>query len=131
MCHNPGTTDANSGNVLTMATMTHKIHSGRLLADPSTLGNYDYVIWGYQSVKHDYSEVGYPQDLRNCRVCHTEANPSDAAGRLLGTKPSKEACLTCHTSTQGTTFYTTHTDFALAHRRAQRKPEDIPNSECA
>ena len=30
MCHNPGTTDANSGNVLTMQTMTHKIHSGRL-----------------------------------------------------------------------------------------------------
>ena len=32
MCHNPGTTDANSGNVLTMQTMTHKIHAGRLLA---------------------------------------------------------------------------------------------------
>ncbi len=29
MCHNPGTTDANSGNVLNMATMVHKIHAGR------------------------------------------------------------------------------------------------------
>ncbi len=131
MCHNPGTTDANSGNVLTMATMTHKIHAGRLLADPSTLGNYDYVIWGYQSVKHDYSEVGYPQDLRNCRVCHTEANPATPQGGYWGTKPSKEACLTCHTSTQGTTFYTTHTDFAIALVGPNAKPEDIPNSECA
>ena len=31
MCHNPGTTDANSGNVLTLSTMVHKIHSGKLL----------------------------------------------------------------------------------------------------
>ena len=131
MCHNPGTTDANSGNVLTMATMTHKIHAGRLLADPSTLGNYDYVIWGFQSTKHDYSEVGYPQDLRNCRVCHTEANPATPQGGYWGTKPSKEACLTCHTSTQGTTFYTTHTDYAIALVGPNAKPQDIPNSECA
>ena len=131
MCHNPGTTDANSGNVLTMATMTHKIHAGRLLADPSTLGNYDYVIWGFQSAKHDYSEVGFPQDLRNCRVCHTEANPATPQGGYWGTKPSKEACLTCHTSTQGTTFYTMHTDFAIALVGPNAKPEDIPNSECA
>ena len=26
LCHNPGTTDANSGNVLNLATMAHKIH---------------------------------------------------------------------------------------------------------
>ncbi len=32
MCHNPGTTDPDSGNVLTMSTMTHKIHAGRGLA---------------------------------------------------------------------------------------------------
>ena len=131
MCHNPGTTDANSGNVLTMATMTHKIHAGRLLADPSTLGNYDYVIWGYQSSKHDYSEVGYPQDLRNCSVCHTEANPATPQGGYWATKPSKEACLTCHTSSQGTTFYTTHTDYAIALVGPNAKPLDIPNGECA
>ena len=38
MCHNPGTTDANSGNVLTMQTMTHKIHAGRLLYRPARDG---------------------------------------------------------------------------------------------
>ena len=38
MCHNPGTTDANSGNVLTMQTMTHKIHAGRLLASQIDAG---------------------------------------------------------------------------------------------
>ena len=29
MCHNPGTTDPNSGNVLTLSTMVHKIHAGQ------------------------------------------------------------------------------------------------------
>ena len=32
LCHSTATTDANSGNVLAMSTMTHKIHAGRLLA---------------------------------------------------------------------------------------------------
>ena len=131
MCHNPGTTDANSGNVLTMSTMTHKIHSGRLLSDPSTLGNYPYVIWGYQSVKHDFSNVGFPQDLRNCRVCHTEANPQTPQGGYWATKPSKEACLTCHTSAPGTAFYTNHVDFALVIVGPGGTPLDIPNSDCA
>jgi phosphomannomutase len=44
MCHNPGTTDANSGNVLTMQTMTHKIHAGRLLKSKlATVKAYDGV----------------------------------------------------------------------------------------
>ena len=49
MCHNPGTTDANSGNVLTMQTMVHKIHSGRLLKEKldDGEGGEHYVIWGY------------------------------------------------------------------------------------
>ena len=49
MCHNPGTTDANSGNNLNMATMVHKIHAGRLLADPSAASVARLQIWGYQS----------------------------------------------------------------------------------
>ena len=131
MCHNPGTTDANSGNVLTMSTMTHKIHAGRLLADPSTVGGYTYAIWGFQSVKHDYSEVGYPQDLRNCRVCHTEANPATPQGGKWATQSSKQACLTCHTSTPGTTFYTYHLPLAVQLVGPNAKPSDIPDSDCA
>ena len=77
MCHNPGTTDANSGNVLTMQTMVHKIHAGRLLA----AGGQQYVIWGYRDSEHDYSEVGFPQDLRNCTVCHTAATSSGPLGQ--------------------------------------------------
>ena len=131
MCHNPGTTDANSGNVLTMATMVHKIHSGRLLSSEIAQGGEDYEIWGYQNVKHDFANVGYPQDLRNCRVCHTEANPQTPQGGYWATKPSKEACLTCHASKEGSTFYSSHTDFALVIVGPTGKPQDIPNASCA
>ena len=62
MCHNSGTTDANSGNVLDLRTMAHKIHSGRRLMSKGE----DYTIWGYRDTKYDYAEVGFPQDLRNC-----------------------------------------------------------------
>ncbi len=78
MCHNPGTTDPDSGNVLNLSTMTHKIHAGRLLA--SSAGGENYTIWGYGNTKYDYSEVGFPQDLRNCAKCHTSANPSTPQG---------------------------------------------------
>ncbi|MCU0988970.1 MAG: OmcA/MtrC family decaheme c-type cytochrome [Xanthomonadales bacterium] len=135
MCHNPGTTDANSansGNVLTMQTMTHKIHAGRLLAgiDPA-IGGGRYVIWGFQSSKHDYSEVGFPQDLRNCSVCHSGANPKTPQGDNWKTRTSKEACFTCHVSGTGSGFDLTHRDFALAILGPNGKPQDIPNGSCA
>jgi OmcA/MtrC family decaheme c-type cytochrome len=132
MCHNPGTTDANSGNVLTMQTMTHKIHAGRLLAsiDPA-IGGGPYVIWGYQASKHDYSEVGFPQDLRNCTVCHTAANPKTPQGDNWKTRTSKEACFTCHVSGTGSDFDIAHTDFALAILGPTGKPQNIPNGSCA
>jgi len=87
MCHNPGTTDANSGNVLTMSTMIHKIHAGRLLKEKldDGEGGEDYVIWGYGDSKHDYGEVGFPQDLRNCTKCHTGSNPNTPRTRRART----------------------------------------------
>ncbi len=131
MCHNPGTTDANSGNVLTMATMTHKIHAGRLLTPENTPGAVPYIIWGFNASKNDFSEIGYPQDLRNCRVCHTEANPATPQGGLWATQTSKEACLTCHPGGAGSDFNTSHTSFALAILGPNGKPEEIPNASCA
>jgi OmcA/MtrC family decaheme c-type cytochrome len=133
MCHNPGTTDANSGNVLTMQTMIHKIHSGRLLKAKLDAGEggEHYMIWGYQTSMHDYAEVGFPQDLRNCTVCHSGANPSTPQGDNWKTRPSKESCLTCHANNAGSNFEVTHTDFALAILGAGGKPKDIPNAKCA
>ena len=130
MCHNPGTTDANSGNVLTMQTMTHKIHAGRLLASQVGAGGENYVIWGYQNSKHDYSEVGFPQDLRNCTVCHSGANPKTPQGDNWKSRASKEACLTCHANKPGSSWHASHTTIGAALRPPVSDPVDIPNANC-
>ncbi len=125
LCHNTATTDANSGNVLAMSTMTHKIHAGRLLASQIGAGGEAYAIWGYQNVKHDYSEVGFPQDLRNCSVCHSGANPKTPQGDNWKTKASSNACLTCHVSSPGTDFFVNHAAFT-----GVADPRTLPSSEC-
>ena len=127
MCHNPGTTDANSGNVLTMQTMTHKIHAGRLLAS----GGQNYVIWGYRDSKHDYSNLGFPQDLRNCTVCHTGANPATPQGDNWKSRASKESCLTCHASNPGSAWHVSHTEIGSLLRPPVTDPLAIPNAQCA
>jgi len=113
MCHNPGTTDANSGNVLTLATMAHKIHSGKLLKAKldAGQGGEHYEIWGNRNSRHDYAEVGFPQDLRNCTKCHSGTNPATPQGDNWKTRPSKEACLTCHANGTGSEWLTRHTTF--------------------
>ncbi len=133
MCHNPSTFDANSGNVLTMSTMTHKIHAGRLLKSQfdAGQGGEEYKIWGFRNSLHDYTEVGYPQDLRNCSVCHTAANPNTPQGDLWKTSASKEACATCHSDKPGSSFYVSHTLIAQGLIGPTAVIADIPNRDCA
>lgn len=133
MCHNPSTIDANSGNVLTMSTMTHKIHAGRLLKQQfdAGQGGEEYRIWGFGNSLHDYSEVGYPQDLRNCHVCHSASNPKTPQGDLWKTKASKEACATCHSDKPGSSFYASHTLIAQGLIGPGAAIADIPNADCA
>ncbi|HWI83773.1 OmcA/MtrC family decaheme c-type cytochrome [Ramlibacter sp.] len=132
LCHNPGTTDANSGNVLTLSTMVHKIHAGKLLKAKldQGKGGEEYVIWGYQNTKVDFAEVGFPQDLRNCTVCHTAANPNTPQGDNWKSKPSREACLTCHAANPGSDWYNVH--FVLnSNRDPNAAATQMPNSACA
>jgi OmcA/MtrC family decaheme c-type cytochrome len=103
MCHNPGTVDANSGNNLDLKQMVHKIHSGRRLHAEG----HDYKIWGYGNSEHNYAEVGFPQDLRNCSKCHT-GTTATPQGDNWKNKPSKEACLTCHTSDAASDWHNLH-----------------------
>ena len=67
-CHNPGSTDANSGNTVDLKVMIHKIHMGANL--PSVQAGEPYIIWGFNNSVHDYSNVLFPQDIRNCVNCH-------------------------------------------------------------
>jgi OmcA/MtrC family decaheme c-type cytochrome len=122
MCHNPGTTDANSGNVLTLATMVHKIHAGKFLAESGE----HYTIWGYGNSKNDYAEVGFPQPIRNCAKCHDGANPLTPQGNNWKTTPSKSACLTCHQSGPTSSWAATH----LTTLKLGTSAATVSNSTC-
>lgn len=121
-CHNPGSTDPDTGNTVDFKVMVHKIHYGEDLPsvagpdgiiedDPLTVGidesadNIPYQIIGYGGSVHDYSTVVFPQDIRNCTKCHdgddpttttVVENPDTPQGNNWKTKPSEEACGACH-----------------------------------
>jgi OmcA/MtrC family decaheme c-type cytochrome len=104
MCHSPSTVDAQSGNNLNLATMVHKIHSGRMLYEKGE----HYRIWGNQAREWDYSHVGFPQPTRNCAACHTSSNPATPQGDNWKSVPTKEACLSCHLSGPTSKWSATH-----------------------
>ncbi len=125
VCHNPGTVDANSGHTMDLSSLVHKIHkSGGLPTE-------DYVVWGHNDSKHDFSHVGYPQDSRNCLKCHDgtlEATPQGDAWKTA----SIEACTTCHDNltfddtptVTGAHANKTNADCATCHGPdAKRSPE--------
>ena len=90
-CHNPQTTDPDTGNLLDMTTMIHKIHRGEFL--PSVEAGTPYQIIGFRQSVHDYSHVVYPMDIRNCTSCHASDAPE---GDIWLTRPSRQACGSCH-----------------------------------
>ncbi len=92
-CHTPQSTDAQSGNTLDFATMIHKIHHGENL--PSVGSGEHYEIFGFGGTVHDYSDVVFPQDIRNCTVCHTDAPQSE----VFLNKPTLTGCASCHDRT--------------------------------
>lgn len=113
-CHNPGTSDANSGNNLELATLVHKIHNGRNL--PTLVDDgLAYKIWGYRNREHDYSHTSYPQPVTHCTRCHAGAEdvafasaqglPAPEAeltadGHNWVTNPTLQVCTSCHEKLQ-------------------------------
>ena len=109
-CHNPGSTDGNSGNSVDLKVMVHRIHNARDLA--SVQEGTPYKIWGFRNGEHDYSHVSYPPgDLLGCTRCHAgqedvewralQGLPAPVAmltpdGHNWANKPNPEACLSCH-----------------------------------
>ncbi|MGE5242453.1 MAG: OmcA/MtrC family decaheme c-type cytochrome [Bacteroidota bacterium] len=136
-CHNPGSwvaarstpTPAYAKETVDFKVMIHKIHRGESL--PSVLGP-DGVLGTADDGKYtirtdDFSDVVFPQDIRNCTKCH---NNSDLVATPQGdnweTQPSMAACGSCHDNI----------DFSKAGPPAGTDPNGHPggvvtdNSEC-
>ena len=94
-CHNPGTTDPNSGLVLDFARMVHKIHRGASLPSVAS-GGETYTIWGYNDSVNDYSTVTFPQEIRHCDKCHDPADTDTPDADNYTLVPTKENCGSCH-----------------------------------
>ena len=89
-CHNPGSWVAGTTNTsVDFREYIHKIHSGKTL--PSVIAGTPYKIG-----TSDFSDVGFPQDIRNCTKCHDGANTATPQADNWETKPSIQACGSCH-----------------------------------
>ncbi len=94
ICHNPGTTDQDSGNTVDFTTMIHKIHAGAVL--PSVVAGGTYTLYGRRESVHDYTLNQLPTDVRKCTICHDDGDPALPEGGNFLTAPSREACGACH-----------------------------------
>jgi OmcA/MtrC family decaheme c-type cytochrome len=110
LCHNPNQTDAaqrpasdGPAQTVDFRTLIHKIHTGENLK----AANSEFTIFGFGGSKHDFTEVRFPGDRRNCEKCHVAGSEQLPLGDALlsvvtprgfmnPTPPTTAACLGCH-----------------------------------
>jgi OmcA/MtrC family decaheme c-type cytochrome len=85
-CHNPHSQDGNTGNTVDMKALIHNIHSARE----------GYVIIGFNNSVNDFSDIEFPQDVRNCRTCHDDSDTDTPQASNFRLVPNRAACGTCH-----------------------------------
>lgn len=89
LCHTPQTIDPETGRPVDLKVMIHKIHNGANL--PSVRNGLPYYIVGNRQNLFDFSSVVWPQDVRNCKTCHTGPQ-----GDNFKNSPRSAACGACH-----------------------------------
>jgi len=98
-----------------LSTLVHKIHFARLLegyAERNNLVNPGQLAFvGFQDTLINFSEILFPQDIRNCTKCHTDTGATCSTTQPCGigqecqggkcvnrswVKASGNVCTTCH-----------------------------------
>ncbi len=141
LCHNPNNSDVSqrksdpdqvaAGAMVTpidFKMMIHKIHRGENLEEKP------YIIYGFGGTPHDFSELRFPGDLRDCQTCHLDSTylippyPDTAVGTQVGhldpatgneivdgrLGPIRSVCTACHDGPD-----------AAAHAIAQTTPDGV------
>ncbi len=93
MCHQPQTTDPDTGNTLDFKVFIHKVHMGSSL--PSVQAGTPFQIIGFQNSVNDWSTVVYPGAQRRCPTSHHPNNGAAQTNAWL-TAPTRAACGSCH-----------------------------------
>lgn len=93
-CHNPSSIDGDSaaepwGGTVDMKQMVHKIHFGANLTN-------GYYVVGYGGQTHDYSDIVFPQDARNCTTCHQESDATVPQASNWRQVQNRDSCGSCH-----------------------------------
>lgn len=104
-CHNPGSW-VDSDTTVDLRVMVHKIHRGEDLPsvvgpdgvledDPNTPVDESADNGTYAVGSHDFSDVAFPQDIRNCTKCHDGSDTDTPQGDNWQI-PNMAACGACH-----------------------------------
>ncbi|MFN7922604.1 MAG: OmcA/MtrC family decaheme c-type cytochrome [Bryobacteraceae bacterium] len=91
-CHQPQTTDPDTGRSVDLVEMVHKIHMGENL--PSVKAGQKYIIIGNAQSVNDFSDIAFPTEPNNCEACHEQGK--GAAQEMAWLNPSRQACGSCH-----------------------------------
>lgn len=106
VCHQPAAQDERRrpadqlpSETIDFKFLIHRIHRGEELTR-------DFTVYGFGNRPHNYNELLYPGDLRNCTKCHVGNSYEVPSRGLLPTvalrefyspiPPNSAACLACH-----------------------------------